>query len=115
MYCYFSDVFNNDIFKALTTIPNFLEKELVSSLQGLIKLPTIPLFPTTNDSLGLGGLMQALDPRKFSKYIQVPANDFQAAFSKIAEATSESFSKFDGLMLQSYSFQLMLYSMYLHS
>lgn len=85
-----TSVYKNDIVDALTTIPNFLEKELISSLQGLINLPTIPLFPSSNTSFGLGGLFQALDPGKFRKYIEVPVNDFEAAFSKIAEATTDA-------------------------
>ncbi|KAK9886688.1 hypothetical protein WA026_017608 [Henosepilachna vigintioctopunctata] len=85
-----TSVFNNDIFKALTTIPDFLEKVLIKSLQSLIPLPTIPLFPASNNTFGLDGLLKALDPGKFRKYMEVPANDFQAAFAKIAEATGDA-------------------------
>ncbi|KAL3288103.1 hypothetical protein HHI36_002553 [Cryptolaemus montrouzieri] len=85
-----TNVFKNDIFKSLTTIPDFLETHLIASLQKLIELPKIPLFPATNNTFGLDGLLQTLNPGKFRKYVQVAPNDFRSAFSKIAEVTTDA-------------------------
>lgn len=81
----------SDIVTKLTTIPEFLENNFIKSMQKFVQIPKIPLQTTIDLTSNLTGLvLNALDPFKFRKYIQVPKNDITAAVQKIAEASGDA-------------------------